>query len=139
MRRDCECEAPQDHREFHAGFRDGWCRYCGGFLNPDWLTSTEGLQAFLDAALVDPVTAAHCHVREQAGRDEFGLAYLSRNNPAEGREEAVDGCNYAYFESLKDRRVGSRDLDFDLLDAARHFALAHQALVRAGARRGDRG
>ena len=128
--RDCSCDRPRDHATVNPGFRDGWCATCGGYLNPDWLSTSQGLNRFLQRAGADHLAGAHCYSRELAGRAEFGLAYLTRDNPAEGMEEAADGMIYSFLESLKDRRAGEPEVDFDLLDAARHFALAHEALVR---------
>jgi hypothetical protein len=104
-------------------------------LNPEWLSSSEGLNAFLQLAGADYLTAAHCIQRERAGREEFGLAYLTRDNPAEAMEEAADGCIYAFLQVLCDVREGESEVDFDLLDAALHFSLAHQAMTRRRARR----
>lgn len=134
--RECGCDTPADHADTHPGFRDGWCRHCGGVLADRWLSDTEDLTGFLNLAQADYQSVAHCQIRELAGRDQFGLAYLTRNNPAEAQEEAADGQIYCYLEVLKDRRSGESDVDFDLLDAARHFALAHQALARRRGRSG---
>ena len=73
----------------------------------------------------------HARQRELAGRKEFGLRYLDRNNYAEGREEASDGVNYSMYAWLRGRRFGVEDIDPHLLAAARHFALAHQELIFA--------
>lgn len=133
---ECECPVPADHADAHPGFRDGWCRVCGGKLSDSWVATSDGLMEFLELARADYRSAAHCHTRELAGRAEFGFAYLSRNNPEEAQEEAADGQIYCYLEVLKDRRAGETDIDFDLLDAASHFALAHQALQRRRGRSG---
>lgn len=136
MRRECQCEVP----EYHGKIRPGYCR-CGGWINPAWVSSDETFEAFFKqiAALpgVTPSMIEHCRQRERAGREEFGLAYLGRNNPLEGQEEGGDGGNYSFFETLKDIRAGEQEIDPDLLDAAHHFALAHAALDRRRARKGE--
>lgn len=78
----------------------------------------------------------HCEHRERWGRDRFKLAYLARDNAAEGLEEGADLAIYACLEYWKMHR-GRFDPDVaaDLLDAAYHAALAHAALRRAQARR----
>jgi hypothetical protein len=76
--------------------------------------------------------------REQAGRDEFGFAYLGRDNIQAGAEEATDGCNYTYFETRKSIRAG-RDADWDLaLTAAYHDYMAYLTRLQMRSRqRGD--
>ena len=125
----CRCEHPRENSS-----RPGWCRRCGVGLSPEWLSNDANLAAFqAEVAKLPSVNAGiliDSHRRERAGRVEFGLKYLGRDNAAEGLEEAADGLNYAYFCWLNDRRAGTEEIDPDLLTAAHHFALAHQALER---------
>jgi hypothetical protein len=87
-------------------------------------------QQISDFPGVGPHVILAALLRERAGRSQFGLKYLGRDNAAEGQEEAADGVNYCAFEWLNDRRAGTEDIAPDLLIAAHHFALAHAALER---------
>lgn len=125
----CRCEHPRLNNR-----RPDYCRCCGVRHLPASISSDETMGEFF-ARLADlpGITAPaliHAQQRERAGRKEFGLRYLGRNNAAEGCEEAGDGLVYSALEWLNDRRVGIEDIDPDLLDAAHHFALAHAALER---------
>jgi len=136
VRRECQCPVP----EYLGDIRPGYC-WCGGYVSREWITSDSTFSDFLRQLSPLPgVTGRvvqHSQARERAGRTEFGLEYLSRNNPLEGQEEAADGLNYSFFETLKDIRAGEQEIDPDLLDAAHHFALAHAALDRRRARKGE--
>jgi hypothetical protein len=125
----CRCQSPRLNDR-----RAGFCRRCGQRLNPRWLSSDETLAAFQTEVArlpgVTPGILIDSHRRERAGRDEFGLRYLGRDNCAEGLEEAADLLNYAFFQWLNDRRAGVEEIDPDLLDAAHHAALAYAALER---------
>jgi hypothetical protein len=125
----CRCQSPRLNDR-----RAGFCRRCGNRLSPRWLSSDETLAAFQTEVArlpgVTPGILIDSHRRERAGRDEFGLKYLGRDNPAEGLEEASDLLNYAFFDWLNDRRTGVEEIDPDLLDAAHHAALAYAALER---------
>jgi len=129
----CRCPSPrQNHR------RPAFCSQCGVGLDPKWISSDENLAVFLtrlaDLPGVTPAGLLHAQTRERAGRVEFGLKYLGRDNIAEGQEEAADGSMYAYLEWLNDRRRGAVSIDPELLTAAHHFSLAHAALERRGSR-----
>jgi hypothetical protein len=125
----CRCQSPRLNDR-----RAGFCRRCGNRLSPRWLSSDETLAAFQTEVArlpgVTPGILIDSHRRERAGRDEFGLKYLGRDNCAEGLEEAADLLNYAFFTWLNDRRAGVEEIDPDLLDAAHHAALAYAALER---------
>jgi hypothetical protein len=125
----CRCQSPRLNDR-----RAGFCRRCGNRLSPRWLSSDETLAAFQTEVArlpgVTPGILIDSHRRERAGRDEFGLKYLGRDNCAEGLEEAADLLNYAFFQWLNDRRAGVEEIDPDLLDAAHHAALAYAALER---------
>ncbi len=76
-----------------------------------------------------------CQDRYDAGIDTFvgpdgRPAYLTRDNAAEGQEEAADGINYAVMESLRRDANGQEDKRELALAAAHHFALAHWMLAR---------
>ncbi len=52
--------------------------------------------------------------REGQGREEFGDAYLTRDNLAELEEELADALMYLYLETLKDRKNGT-DPEWDVV------------------------
>jgi len=79
---------------------------------------------------VTPGILVDSHSRERAGKVEFGLQYIGRDNCGEGLEEFADSLNYAFFDWLNDRRAGVDEIDHDLLEAAHHAALAYAALER---------
>lgn len=128
--KECDCPVPADHKDFHAGFRDGWCRNCGRKLNPDWLSTDENFNRFFDhlAATpgVHPEFVEHCRRRELAGRPEFGCLFLDRENEIEGCEEVADFANYMMFSLLRRRREGRHENTAKALEAARHAAIAHR-------------
>lgn len=125
----CQCDRPALNER-----RPEFCRRCGVRHNPLAITSNEAMLEFQTRiASLPGVTAAgliHAVKREQAGRDQFKLTYLGRDNDAEGMEEFADGLVYPYLSWLNDRRAGRLDIHPDLLDAAHHAALAHAALER---------
>jgi hypothetical protein len=125
----CRCERPRLNDR-----RPGYCRSCGIGLNPKWLSGDETLAEFQKEVArlpgVTPGILIDSHRRERAGRYEFGLRYIGRDNCAEGLEEASDLLNYAFFDWLNDRRAGTEEIDPDLLEAAHHAALAYAALER---------
>jgi hypothetical protein len=130
----CRCDKPRENPR-----RTGYCRRCGNSLGRKWQSTDENMTAFLRRlASLPGVTAEailHAQQRERAGREEFGFLYLSRNNDAEGQEEAADLVIYPFLSWLNDRRDGVDEIDLDLLDAAHHAALAHAALQRRRLRR----
>ena len=67
--------------------------------------------------------------RERAGREQFGLAYLTRDNPTEALEEFADGANYAMFTRLRDLEEFGDDPDVMrlALDVALYSFRAHAA------------
>ena len=125
----CRCERPSLNER-----RPDFCRRCGVKHDPRILSSDETLAEFQTEVAklpgVTPGILIDSLNRERAGRVEFGLKYLGRDNCAEGLEEAADGFNYAFFDWLNDRRAGAREIDPELLTAAHHFALAYAALER---------
>ena len=124
----CQCERPR------VGRNPDFCGFCLVRLGPSWVSSDRNLRPFMARVASLPTVTApaliHAQKREKAGRVEFGLSYIGRNNDTEGREEAADGLIYTYLSWLNDRRAGTEEVDPDLLDAAYHFALAHAALER---------
>jgi hypothetical protein len=78
---------------------------------------------------VSPSFIDLCRNRQRSGIDEFGDAYLTRDNIAEGLEEACDGANYAIFETMRRAHVGKDDKVALALEAAHHFAIAYSTLV----------
>jgi hypothetical protein len=126
----CRCAVPRPHF-----VHPNKCLDCGRWLDPRIVDSDENVAIFhgrLEAIPGMPTAALdHARERNRTGREIFGLAYLDRNNPAEGREESADGVNYAFYDWLKGRREGREEINPHLLAAARYFALAHQELLRA--------
>jgi hypothetical protein len=122
--------------------RPGWCRRCGLKLDPRILSTDETLAAFQTEVAklpgVTPGILIDSHRRERAGRVEFGLKYLSRDNDAEAQEEYADGLIYAHLSHLNDVRGGATEIDPDLIDAAHHAALAYAAIERRRRRLGRR-
>jgi hypothetical protein len=125
----CRCQSPRLNER-----RPEYCRTCGVRLDPRWVSNDDTLAEFQTEVAnlpgVTPGILIDSHRRERAGRQEFGLKYLSRCNPSEGLEEASDLLNYAFFDWLNDRRAGIEEIDPDLLEAAHHAALAYAALER---------
>jgi len=79
---------------------------------------------------IDPHLVELGKARELAGRDEFGDAWMNRDNVAEGGEEGADFINYAFFKVLQRREEG-RDGRMDLaLIAAHKIHEAFDALKR---------
>ena len=128
--RECDCAVPED-----AGkIRPGYCRFCGGRIPQDVLSTDKTFSEFFDqlAALpgVDPAFIEHCRRREFNGRDEFGNAFLDRENCLEGLEEACDLGIYSRLHLLRMRREHKREHVELALEAARLAALAYAALAR---------
>lgn len=73
--------------------------------------------------------------RERAGREQFGLSYLTRDNPAEAHEEFADGANYAYFTRERDLQDFGDDPDVMrlALDVALHAFEAHASAQKLAA------
>lgn len=133
---ECACRQP---RVSPNSRRNGTCVRCSGRLDPSWVSSDETLAAFLDhlastipgwpeAAGSFDAFRRQVQARERAGRETFGFAYLSRDNPAEGLEEAADLAIYAYLDTLKALREGEDDELALALTAARKAWEAHEAL-----------
>jgi hypothetical protein len=125
----CRCERPRLNRR-----RPEFCAACSVRLDPRIISSDENLAIFIQRiASLPGVTAnalLHAQRRELAGRTEFGLSYIGRDNDAEAQEEYGDGLVYPYLSWLNDRRYGSDEIDPDLVEAAYHSALAHAAVER---------
>lgn len=139
----CACEKP---RELSDPRREGTCGVCGKVFDSAWLSNDETVNAFFDRLAAGlfpgPPTAdfesfrGHCEAREFAGRDTFGLAYLSRDNCSEALEEAVDLALYMHLDVLKHLREDGDDEDMALaLTAAKHAFLAHKAVRELAAKR----
>lgn len=123
----CSCPVPT----FHPVHADT-CGRCRKILDPRIVDSDENLAVFTDRLKAIPgfpvAALEHAHAREVAGRKQFGLEYLNRNNPVEGCEEAADGINYSFYHWLRQRREGVEEINPRLLAAARYFALAYEEL-----------
>lgn len=135
--RECDCPVPRDHKEFNPGYRDGWCRVCGGWINPEWLSTDENFDEFFGhLALVPgvgPEFVDHCRERELAGRPIFGHQFLARNNDIEASEEVSDFANYMLFRCLRKRREGKPENRPKALQAAYHAAMAHRLALELAA------
>lgn len=126
--------------------RSPGCNACGLPFAPEWLSSDETLAEFFsrlqEAAFPGEAPhdflafRAHCEARERAGRESFGLAYLSRDNLREAMEEFADGANYFFFDTLQHLRNRGDDDDYELaLTAALHAYKAHRAARELAAKR----
>ena len=93
-------------------------------------TFNEFFDQLADLPDVEPSFIEHCRHRETAGRDEFGHAFLDRDNCLEGLEEAADLAIYSELHLLRCRREGRREQTELALEAARLAALAYVALAR---------
>lgn len=126
----CQCPVPVAH-----SVHDHRCSTCGRWLDPRYVDNDENVATFQNRLRTIPDTPTealdHAYQRTVAGRKEFGLEYLTRENCAEGREESADGVNYSMYHWLKGRRYGVEEINPHLLSAARHFALAHRDLSLA--------
>ena len=124
----CQCERPR------MGRNPDFCGRCLIRHDPRVISTDESLAAFQKEVAklpgVTPGILIDSHRRERAGRREFGLEYLGRDNDAEAQEEYADGFIYAHLSHLNDIRAGATEIDPDLLDAAHHAALAYAALER---------
>lgn len=133
-RRICTCESPSEHVN---PARKGKCVRCDALLDCEWSSNDATVAAFFDRLAttfpswpdVPPWFEAfrtQCEERERDGREEFGFAYVSRDNAGEALEEAADGGIYHHLEILRKLRNGQAE-DIDVhLQAAYHFALAHR-------------
>lgn len=149
----CPCPIPQPktnprHTET--------CQRCGFYVDPELKRIDRQVEEFFDrlaesqfhygpdGKLLTPDWwddfREHCQIRELAGREEFGLDYLARDNPVEASEEATDGALYMLLHGLRGKREDWPD-DIDVrLTAAYHFAMAHRYSRMVGAKqRGNTG
>ena len=139
----CQCENPKlpvDPR------REGWCAHCLRRLDPKWLSESENGDGFfvrLEEALFPGGESPeaftrfreHCEARHEAGKERFGLDYLTRENEREALEEAADLGNYMYFTLLQSRRAGEEEEWSLALEAAHHAYLAHKCSEELAAKR----
>lgn len=139
----CQCPKPSEHV---SPMRQGTCVQCSGILSPFWLSSDTTLNEFWDrlgmGMYYGEPSPAFEHLREaatkreRAGRTEFGLRYLSRDNLAEAVEELADFANYLFFDCLNTIRTEGHDPDLDLtLTAASKAVEALEHLEHLAARR----
>lgn len=121
----CQCPVPQ----IHVNSRYNSCASCLKPIDQDVVSDTAKLQGFLNRIPGIPAALIiQCHQRELAGRQEFGLQYLGRDNVDECFQEIADGQNYLFFETLVDRRDG-REEDVNLVRAAHHLSQAYEILL----------
>lgn len=89
--------------------------------------------AYLDEPPADWMAfRRQCEAREEAGRDHFQDAWRTRDNAAEGLEEAADGLNYCHFAVERTRAEGGdvEQAQHLAIIAGHHFYMAHQALAK---------
>jgi hypothetical protein len=94
---------------------------------PSWPLIPDGYEEF----------RAECEARYEAGIEQFGDAYLHRDNLAESLQEASDLANYMALDVLKhidEGGDGEEDLSL-ALEAARHAYKAHETARLLAARR----
>lgn len=122
-----DCACPRPVRSLDP--RSSGCASCGGSFGSDWNQTDENFAAFWDRIeasyagwqhpLYEPpdeqqTLRLQTQHREQAGRGEFGYAYLDRDNIREAREEIADALLYVYLDVLKCRREG-QDPEWDVV------------------------
>ena len=121
------------------------CNRCGKRVDPEWASNDETVTWFFDRLAEGAFPGKpppsferfreQCVARERHGRNQFGLKFLVRDNPAEACEEAADLANYGLFDVLVARRRGEDD-ELDLaLTMALHAFKAHEAACRLRAKR----
>ena len=134
VQRECLCPKPVES----PNPRDLGCVKCGRVIAKEWTSNDTTMGRFFDRLAsrwkIPPEDfdsfRRHCLQRERQGRDIFGHSFLSRNNPKEAREEAVDFANYCVFDVLQSIRNGE-DPEEDLaLTAAWHIFLAWRCAVQ---------
>jgi hypothetical protein len=121
----CRCKKPRINER-----NPDFCRTCGVRLSEEWLSTDENVSEFFDLVAPSPDVhdhfIQHCRDRERAGRDEFGLSYLIRDNEHEAMEEVADFAIYMYLTGLQRRRQGRYHHEAKALEAVRHAAIAHR-------------
>lgn len=120
--------------------RDSGCGKCGRRLDSTWTSNDRTMAEFFDRLASRwppgdeppefPIFRRHCLSRERAGRETFGLRFLSRNNPQEAREEAADLANYCAFDLLSSIRKGEELEEDEALTAAWHVFQAYCSLLQ---------
>ena len=121
----CRCDMIEEQ-----SIRPGYCRFCGGRIDPEWVSSDATFAEFFDQLAELPGVPSdlieQCRDRELAGRETFGFAYLARDNPKEAREEIADFVLYIRLHLLCARREGRPEKVEAALRAAHHAALAYE-------------
>jgi hypothetical protein len=141
----CHCPEPIQATDLR---RAGVCLKCCLPIDSEALSSDETIRAFFERfAATFPGSPPEsfqgfrrqCEERERAGRKDFGLAYLSRDNLAEACEEESDSAIYLFLDTLRHRREAGSDDDLDLvLTTVWHSFKAHEGARRlADKRRGS--
>ena len=130
----CPCPHPEPHVK--PG-REDFCVKCDGHLDPRWTCNADNTRAFLQ--LLDKANTniakdtlvrfeAEVLRRQKDGEPIFRQSFLSRDNVAEGEEEALDLALYAILELLVERRAGKRETTDLALSVAYHAAKAYEYL-----------
>jgi hypothetical protein len=135
----CGCDLPLES----SNPRLRGCVKCGLPIRGPWVVDDGQVQKWFDLleVVVDPqdeeakaaweYARTHCTLRERWGREHWKLTYLSRDNCAEGKEEAADLVLYPMLEYWK-RHRGVDEIDptvaTKLLRAAWHAVQAHALL-----------
>ena len=127
--KDCQCEIPRP-----KAYKGGSCVVCAKKIDYSYISSDENLAEFYamlaDLPDVHSGLLQQAATRERAGRVEYGLAYLGKDNPREATEEVADLVIYCYLHWLRARREGWEIDMAALIDAVVHGAYAYNALKR---------
>jgi hypothetical protein len=109
---------------------------CAKGIDDAYISSDKNLSEFYallaDLPEVTGTLLSQAAKRERAGRREYGLAYLNKDNPREAVEEIADLIIYCYLHWLRSRRDGYEVDMAALLEAVVHGAQAYNALRRLG-------
>lgn len=141
----CSCKVPV--RAADPRSQTG-CLKCCKTIDPELLAPAKEVKAFFDhleagakgrakKAPADFVAFRHqCEAREIAGREHFGLSYLSKDNCADALEESADAAIYMVLETVKQVHQDGDEADRSLaLAAAWHSYLAFQCARQLSAKR----
>lgn len=140
----CECSVPRER----ADPRFSSCAACGHRISDELRNPDRQLRGFFDQ-LEDGIRGQspkrppgfiafrrHCEARERAGREEFGLGYLSRDNCIEALEEGADLAIYMVLDAVRHEHLYGEDADRALaLSAALDAFRAYEKVRELAAKR----
>lgn len=128
----CACQEPIDTADPR---RKGDCARCGKEIEqidlrafydrvalalPSWPEVPEDFEAFRQ----------QCEARFSAGKEQFGSAYLRRQNLREALEECADWGNYMAFDLFQNSKESDEGEDLDLTLEAVNLAYQAHAIAR---------